>query len=84
MSNEPKNEWDDMTFAKELGELCRKYNLIDCTFAGENEDGKMVGYHCIEKEGIGFGPKNLMASSFNAARLYQSSREKLFHLMDGR
>lgn len=79
-----KNEMkkSDM-FAKELGELCRKYDLMNCIFAGEDETEKLIGFHCIEKEGCGYNIKDLIASSFNASRLYQSAREKILNAMDG-
>lgn len=73
---------DQKQFAKELGELCRKYELTGCVFASEDKDGKLIGYHCIEREGLGFDIKTMMQSTVNASRMYQACREQTFKMMD--
>jgi hypothetical protein len=74
--------FDQKLLAEEMGELCRKYGLTGCVFASE-KDGKLIGFHCIEREGSGFNQKHICESAFNAARLFQSAREKMMHMMDG-
>ena len=76
--------FDRESFMIELSKLCIKYNLENCVFAGEYEDGKMMGFHCVERVSIGFNQKHLTNSVFNASRLYQSGREKILHMMDGK
>jgi len=69
-------------FVQKLAALCREYDLHDCVFAGTNDDDKMIGLFCVEREGVGFNIKNVFESSMNAARIYQAAREKMYYEMD--
>ena len=84
MKKAVQKKLDVNDLVSEISTLCRKYGLKDCVFSGENEEGKMVGLFCIEREGIGFTQKNMIGSAFNASRLYQASREKIMHSLDGK
>ena len=69
-------------FLKKLSDLLKKYNLKNCIFAGENEDDKMLGFFCIEKYNEGCSFKDSICAYSNAARMYQSAREKMMKTFD--
>ena len=73
-------------FSQELSELCRKYKLKNCIFAGNDDDNndKMIGLFCCESENGKTTLHNIISSSFNASRIYQAAREKILYLMDGK
>ena len=69
-------------FLKELSDLLKKYNLKSCIFAGNNEENKMIGFFCIEKYGEACSIKDNILAYTNAARMYQSAREKIMITFD--
>ena len=79
---ENEKEFNEDEFLKELSELLQKYKLVDCSFCGENEDGKMIGLFCVEKYEKGYSIKNQIAAYSNIARLYQSAREHFLRMFD--
>jgi len=84
IKKEKTANYDDDSFVKELSDLCKKYKLTGCVFAGENNEGRLIGYHCIERYAVGFNQKDMISSVFNSSRIYQSAREKIMHMMDGK
>lgn len=84
MSKKKEIKVDHEMFKKEIGELCRKYELVNCSFCGDNKDGKMIGSFCVEREGLKCNVNHLIQSAFNVSRLYQAAREHLFMAMDGK
>lgn len=69
-------------FAEKLSELCDEYGLKNCCFCGEDGE-KMLGLFCVDKIKYGGATgEDLMKSTVNTARLYQSSREKLMSKLD--
>jgi hypothetical protein len=75
-----KINWEE--FRIKLSNLLQDYELKDCIFAGENNEGKMIGVFSAENaEGV-YTQKGIVNSSFNAARLYQSSRERIMSTID--
>jgi len=69
-------------FAKELSDLCEKYELKGCCFGAETNDNMLIGLHCIDRAGRGHTYKDMAMSAFSASRLYQSAREKLLTYMN--
>lgn len=75
-----KINWEE--FRIKLANLLHEYELKDCVFAGENNDNKMIGLFSAENsEGV-YTQKGIVNSAFNAARLYQSSRERIMSTID--
>lgn len=77
-------EFNEDEFCEELSTLLQKHNLENCIFAGENQNGKMIGLFCIEKYKKGHNLRDLTLTFSNAARMYQATREHLMRMMDGK
>lgn len=69
-------------FFEELSELVRKHELSDCVFSGTDKEKKMFGFFCIERYNNSTTPENLVSCGLNAARLYQSIRERILQSLD--
>jgi hypothetical protein len=76
------SEFNENDFLKELSEVCKKYELKNCIFAGTTNDNKMIGLFCIETFGRGHSFLDSVLSFSNAARMYQSAREHMLKLFD--
>ena len=64
-------------FSKKLAVLCREYELENCVFGGEYK-GELFGFHCVETiDRGGCNIKQIAASTFIMARMYQSGRENV-------
>lgn len=66
-------------FVKELRPLLHKYEYENVVF-GANKSTKFIGGFCLEK--INTIPSDVMNSAMNAARLYQSVREKIMNIFN--
>jgi len=82
--SEEMSEFNEDSFCEELALLLQKHNLENCVFCGENQDGKMIGLFCVEKYMRGHNLRDLTLTFSNTARMYQSMRERLLKMMDGK
>jgi hypothetical protein len=79
----PTPFFDEQAFAKELSDLLNKHGLTECVFAGTPPDkSRMFGLFGAESKDGQVTEKQMIAAGFNAARIYQSAREKIIGTLD--
>lgn len=74
----PTPSFNEKVFAKELSVLLNKHGLTECVFAGTHpNESRMFGLFGAETKDGNVTEKQMIAAGFNAARIYQSAREKI-------
>ena len=62
----------------ELLKVTNKYELKNVIFGADANEGQFIGFHGLEKMQL----KDIAQIVMNAARLYQSGREKLIQIFN--